>query len=162
MEKSPQLIINGIQLPFVSNDRYRGYEDELGIVETMADGSSVFEIQGMVWRVSYSCDKLPDDTLRALLPLLRRKQELSVAFVPEGEITMRSAVMFCDSLPTRPSVAFAKAGAPVWHNLAFTLLHGDHDSLDLGIAWEREITNPAVPLFLELFRNYMDEHPDLF
>ncbi len=47
-------------------------------------------------------------------------------------------------------------------NLAFTLLHGDHDSLDLGIAWEREITNPAVPLFLELFRNYMDEHPDLF
>ena len=38
MEKSPQLIINGIQLPFVSNDRYRGYEDELGVVETMADG----------------------------------------------------------------------------------------------------------------------------
>ena len=121
MEKSPQLIINGIQLPFVSNDRYRGYEDELGVVETMADGSSVFEIQGMVWRVGYSCDKLPDDTLRALLPLLRRKQEMSVAFVPEGETTMRSAVMFCDSLPTRPSVAFAKAGAPVWHNLAFTL-----------------------------------------
>ena len=121
MEKSPQLIINGIQLPFVSNDRYSAYEDELGVVETMADGSSVFEIQGMVWRVKYSCDKLPDDTLRALLSLLRRKQELSVFFVPEGQTEMRSAIMFCDNLNTGPTVAFAKNGAPIWHNLAFTL-----------------------------------------
>lgn len=47
-------------------------------------------------------------------------------------------------------------------NLAFTLLDGDNDNLDLAIAWEREVTNPAVPLFLDLFWNYMQEHPDLF
>lgn len=121
MKKTPQLIINGIELPFVSNDRYQAYEDELGVVETMADGSSVFEIQGMVWRAHYSCDKLPDQTLRALLPLLRRKQELSVFFIPEGEQDMQTAVMFCEDLQTRPSVAFAKDGTPVWHNLSFKL-----------------------------------------
>ena len=37
-----------------------------------------------------------------------------------------------------------------------------HDNLDLTIAWEREVTNPAVPLFVELFRTYMQEHLERF
>lgn len=48
------------------------------------------------------------------------------------------------------------------NNLAFTLLKGSENNLELAIAWEQEITNPAVPLFLELFRNYMQEHPEMF
>lgn len=48
------------------------------------------------------------------------------------------------------------------NNLAFTLLDGSNDTLDLAIAWEHEITNPTVPLFLEVFREYMQEHPEYF
>lgn len=48
------------------------------------------------------------------------------------------------------------------NNLAFTLIKGSQANLDLAIAWEHEITNPAVPVFLDLFRNYMKENPELF
>lgn len=46
--------------------------------------------------------------------------------------------------------------------LAFTLIEESQDNLDLAMAWERESTNPAVPLFLELFRAYLKEHPEMF
>ena len=42
--------------------------------------------------------------------------------------------------------------------LRHTLLDSSNDTLDLAIAWEHEISNPAVPLFLEVFREYMREH----
>lgn len=48
------------------------------------------------------------------------------------------------------------------HNLAFTLLNDSYHDLDLAMAWEREVKNPAVPLFLKLFRSYMQEHPEMF
>lgn len=48
------------------------------------------------------------------------------------------------------------------NQLAFTLLNDSSEDLDLAIAWEREITNPAVPLFLEVFRTYLEEHPEMF
>lgn len=48
------------------------------------------------------------------------------------------------------------------NNLAFTLLDGSNDTLNLAIAWKHKITNPAVPLFLEVFREYMQEHPEHF
>lgn len=48
------------------------------------------------------------------------------------------------------------------NNLAFTLLDSSNDTLDLAIAWEHEISNPAVPLFLEVFREYMREHRNIF
>lgn len=47
-------------------------------------------------------------------------------------------------------------------HLAFTLLQDQQEELDLAIAWEREITNPSVPLFLELFQSYMQDHPEIF
>ena len=48
------------------------------------------------------------------------------------------------------------------NNLAFTLLDGSNDTLNLAIAWKHKITNPAVPLFLEVFREYMQEDPEHF
>lgn len=48
------------------------------------------------------------------------------------------------------------------NHLAFTQLNGSNEDLDLAIAWEREVTNPAVPLFLELFQKYMHEYPEMF
>ncbi len=47
-------------------------------------------------------------------------------------------------------------------NLVFTLLDIDNDTLDMGIAWHTEITNPAVSLFLDEFRRFMLEHPEVF
>ena len=48
------------------------------------------------------------------------------------------------------------------NNLAFTLLDGSNDTLDMAVAWEHNMSNPAVPLFLDIFREYMQEHPELF
>ena len=48
------------------------------------------------------------------------------------------------------------------NQLAFTPLKDSHDNLDLAIAWEREVTTPAVPLFVELFRTYMQQRPERF
>lgn len=47
-------------------------------------------------------------------------------------------------------------------NLEFTLLEKSSDNLELAIAWEHEVTNPAVPLFLEVFQNYMKKYPEIF
>lgn len=47
-------------------------------------------------------------------------------------------------------------------DLAFTLLKNSLPDLDLAMAWERQITNPAVPLFLKLFQDFMAEHPEMF
>lgn len=48
------------------------------------------------------------------------------------------------------------------NHLAFTPLPISQNDLDLAIAWEQEITNPAVPLFLKLFHDFMQEHPEMF
>lgn len=47
-------------------------------------------------------------------------------------------------------------------NLAFTPLDDSRKNLDIAIAWERDGTNPAVPLFLEQFHGFMQAHPELF
>lgn len=46
--------------------------------------------------------------------------------------------------------------------LAFTLLDNGSTDLDLAIAWEKEVTNPAVPRFLEVFQTYLQDHPEMF
>ena len=48
------------------------------------------------------------------------------------------------------------------NQLAFTLLDNGSTDLDLAIAWEKEITNPAVPRFLEVFQTYLQDHPEMF
>lgn len=48
------------------------------------------------------------------------------------------------------------------NNLAYSLLDVSNISADLSLAWEQEVTNPAVPLFLDVFWEYMQEFPDQF
>lgn len=48
------------------------------------------------------------------------------------------------------------------NHLAFTLLNGSNEDLDLAMAWEHQVTNSAVPLFLDLFSAYMEEYPEMF
>lgn len=48
------------------------------------------------------------------------------------------------------------------NQLAFTLLDNGSKDLDLAIAWEKNITNPAVPRFLEVFQTYLLDYPEMF
>ena len=61
---------------------------------------------------------------------------------------------FHSALPEPRLYAFGSPGV--------YLLDEGRDHLDLGMAWEQENSNPAVPLFLELFRSYTQEHPEMF
>lgn len=47
-------------------------------------------------------------------------------------------------------------------NLSYTLLDVSNISANLALAWEKDIVNPAVPLFLDVFRTYMREYPEIF
>jgi len=47
-------------------------------------------------------------------------------------------------------------------NLSYTLLDVSNISANLALAWEKDIVNPAVPLFLDVFRAYMREYPEIF
>jgi DNA-binding transcriptional LysR family regulator len=47
-------------------------------------------------------------------------------------------------------------------SLTYSLLDVSNISADLSLAWEQNITNPAVPLFLDVFWEYMQENPDQF
>lgn len=48
------------------------------------------------------------------------------------------------------------------NNLTYSLLDVSNISADLSLAWEEESTNPAVPLFLDVFWEYIQEHPSQF
>lgn len=47
-------------------------------------------------------------------------------------------------------------------DLTYSLLDVSNISADLSLAWEQENTNLAVPLFLDVFWEYMQEFPDQF
>lgn len=47
-------------------------------------------------------------------------------------------------------------------NLTYSLLDVSNISADLSLAWEQTDSNPAVPLFLDVFWEYMQEYPDQF
>lgn len=116
-----QLIINGMELPKTSNDKYTAYPDELGVTDTMVNGRMVFEVRGTVWMIEYSYDHMPDTMLRQLLPYLQKKQPVQCFFREPTSDEMQSGVFLCTS-PPRPTVAFFDAeGNPIWHNVKFTL-----------------------------------------
>lgn len=46
------------------------------------------------------------------------------------------------------------------NNLAYTLLDSSNISISTSIAWKKDTENPAVALFLDTFREYMQEHPE--
>ena len=48
------------------------------------------------------------------------------------------------------------------NNLAYTLLDASQLSINMSLAWKTDSTNPAVELFLNTFKAYMQEHPESF
>lgn len=47
-------------------------------------------------------------------------------------------------------------------DLAFVPLTGSNLNIDIGVAWRRELNNPAVRWLLDLIHHYLIEQPDLF
>ncbi len=115
-----QLILNGTRLPQTSNDKYSSRPEQLGEQIEMISGRIVTEIRGIVQVISYSYDKMPDDTYRALLTALRSQAAIDVVYLPDDSDTMATGKFICTEFPT-PTFAFAKGSKAVWHNVAFTL-----------------------------------------
>ena len=116
-----QLIINNtIYLPQTSWDKYRCYPSELGTQVDMISGRRVFEVRGQVWVIEYEYDYMGNDLMRQVLSVLRSGKSFPVVFLPDNSNTMESSVFLTQDFPT-PSFAFSKAGAPLWHNVSFTL-----------------------------------------
>lgn len=115
-----QMIINNITLPQTSFDKYLCYPVELGENIRMISGRLVSEIRGTYWRIEYTYDKLKDDVMRTLLPVLRSNDTLQVWFLSPDSNEMANGNFKCVEKPA-PTFAFAKNGAGLWHNFHFVL-----------------------------------------
>lgn len=121
--KKPQIILDdGIELPYVSRDRYACWEEELSISKVMAAGNMVKELKnpGKVWRARYQFDYMGNDLLRQVMNVLRRGDSFYAAVLPDDRDDYITTQFFCVSL-TAPTFAFSKNGVGLWHNLAFEL-----------------------------------------
>lgn len=108
-----------------------------------------------------------------------------ILFNPEHAVTMHQQILqICSQLGFSPRIAGAyhlyedllyavESGLGITilpyrtknymnSNLTYSLLDVSNISADLSLAWEQKITNSAVPLFLDVFWEYMQEFPDQF
>ena len=124
-----QLTINGVALPFTSNDRYKAYKSSLYTSERSANGRLVSEEQAVIWMIDYSFDKMPDALEAQLLRILRTHNELEVTFLAPGDDIQLQRRMQCTKWP-QPSIAFARGGVARWHNITFELqaVEGEDDA----------------------------------
>lgn len=121
MSKPVQLIINGVTCPTTTQDRYSSYPDELRETLTMADGTMVEEIVGVVQRISYSYDKMPDETYKRLLSVIRGGGLKTVVYLPDDLSEELVTSRFLVESITQPTLQFYKNGVPRWHNFGFAL-----------------------------------------
>lgn len=115
-----QLIFNGIYLPKATRDRYWAHEEILGEDIEMISGRLVTEIRGVVYKVHYEFDKLPDEVWRAIRPALKRKEAVTCSFLTDDSDELITAAMKCTEMQD-PTFAFEFGGRAMWHNIAFTL-----------------------------------------
>ena len=100
-----QLIVNGTYLPQTSNDKYSSRPEQLGEQLEMISGRMVTEIRGIVQVITYSYDKMPDETYRALLTALRSQAAIDVVYLPDDSDTMATGKFICTEFPA-PTFAF--------------------------------------------------------
>lgn len=115
-----QLIVGGVELPEAKNGKYKCYEKELGESLRMISGRMVTEVRQAVKVIEYSYDFMGNDLMRALLAALRSRSDLTARFLDPASDAMRESVFRCTKQPA-PQFAFAKNGAGLWHDVAFTL-----------------------------------------
>ena len=116
-----QLIINNnIELPEVRGGKYSASETDLKVQIEMISGRLVEEIRGQVWTVSYSKERLPDATWRALKAVLKGGSSFPATFLVNDADDMASATVLCTAL-TEPTFAWSRDNVPYWTGLSFTL-----------------------------------------
>jgi hypothetical protein len=120
MSKPAQLIINGIELPFTSRDKYRAYMENIGESARMITGRLVRESRAQIWVIDYSYDYFQDELLRRVFPLLCSNEDLTVDFLTPDSEDRLQMTFACTQYPSL-GVAFARGGKTFWHNLSFKL-----------------------------------------
>ena len=121
MSKPIQLIVNGVEAPTTTMDRYQCFEEPLKEVLIMADGSVTEEVVGYVWRVVYSYDKMPDAVYKALRSVITRGGIKQVSCLPDdGREELISSTFLVESY-SPASLQFYLNGVPRWHNFSFAL-----------------------------------------
>lgn len=121
MSKPTQLIVNNVLCPTTTRDRYYSYPELLRETLTMADGTMVEEVVGVVQRIGYSYDKMDDATYKLLLSAVRGGGVKTVAYLPDdlsGELVTSRFIV--ESI-TQPTLQFYLGGVPRWHNFGFVL-----------------------------------------
>lgn len=106
-----QLIINGVELPYVKGGGYTCYAEPLTRQLTMASGRMVSEVTGTVWVVEYECQTMPNATYRSLIAALGGV--LDVQFLPDTGDELIHGEFLCTERP-KPKLAFVHHGEPVW------------------------------------------------
>lgn len=121
MSKPIQLIINDVRCPTTTRDRYYSYPQELKETLTMADGTMVEEVVGIVQRIGYSYDKMEDGVYRELLAAIRGGGVKTVSYLPDDTSTELVTSRFIVESITQPTLQFYLNQTPRWHNVGFTL-----------------------------------------
>lgn len=116
----PMLVIEGIELPYVSGDRYQAALIAEEETKETIDGTKVREWRGLRRQISYALDFLGNEKTRALLSALRSGRELTVQYLPDSDDYPITDTFICTKCET-PKAAFAKNGNLIWHDIAFTL-----------------------------------------
>lgn len=121
MSKPTQLIVNNVLCPTTTRDRYYSYPELLRETLTMADGTMVEEVVGVVQRIGYSYDKMDDETYKLLLSAVRGGGVKTVAYLPDDLSEELVTSRFIVESITQPTLQFYLGGVPRWHNFGFVL-----------------------------------------
>ena len=119
-QRPVQLIIKGLTLPHSSNDKYSYDEEPMGQEFQAIDGTRFYEERGYRSVVSYTYDFFDDALRKAVLPLLRRANELTVSYLNDQTDQMVTEQMYVSSRP-KPAYAFGRTGKAYWHFYSFVL-----------------------------------------
>lgn len=118
--KPTQLIINGVEYPYASNDRYQCYKERLGKEFDMISGRHVMEVRAKVTVIAYQYDYFPPELMRHCLADLRSDQLLVVQYLIPESNDLQKGNFHCTEWP-KPKFAFTAGGKPYWHSIQFKL-----------------------------------------
>ena len=115
-----QLIINGVEYPETSHDKYTAYTRFEGEDLRMISGRSVTELSYRIWVVEYSYDYFKNSDVNRILQDLRRGNTVEASFLPPGKDERISDAFKCTKYPM-PTFAFSRGDKSFWHQISFTL-----------------------------------------
>lgn len=117
---NPMLVIDGVELPPVSGDKYAVRLIALEKSKETIGGTIVREWRGMRREITYSIDYMPSDLGRLVLEKLRSGKVLTVQYLPDDGDLPEEGEFICTVQPSLKA-AFPKGGKLLWHNFSFTL-----------------------------------------